>query len=231
MGGDGVRLTRSAVETADGPALVHLCVPGATARALVVLGHGAGGAVDAPDLSALATALPAAGFAVARVEQPYRVAGRRTPAPAGRLDSAWVTAVASLRRGSPLARLPLVAGGRSSGARVACRTAAATGAAAVVALAFPLSPPRSATTRLAELAAVPVPMLVVQGSRDPFGTRADFPARLPAGLRFVEVPAADHAFRARRADGRSSEKCLADVVVAVVGWLDRRFPATRVATG
>lgn len=139
---------------------------GAPGRATLVLGHGAGGGVSAPDLLAVRAAALAAGLQVVLVEQPYRVAGRRAPAPAAHLDSSWTTVLGALQRHGPL-----VVGGRSSGARVACRTAHATGADAVVCLAFPLVPPRAArpTTRAPELDAVKLPVLVVQGARDRFG--------------------------------------------------------------
>ncbi|MGZ6644396.1 MAG: alpha/beta hydrolase family protein, partial [Solirubrobacteraceae bacterium] len=156
------------VDTPHGPARVHLHGAVEPSGALV-LGHGAGGGVAARDLVAATKAAQASGVSVALVEQPYRVAGRRSPAPAGQLDAAW-TAVVEHLRGRPLADLPLVVGGRSSGARVACRTAAQTGAAGVVCLAFPVHPPgRPEKTRLAELDAVAVPTLVVQGASDPFG--------------------------------------------------------------
>lgn len=231
MGHGRVSLTRYAVATSGGAAGVQLAVPTGQARALVVLGHGAGGGIEAPDLLTLAAALPAAGFAVARVEQPYRVAGRRTPPASRRLDADWLAVVAELVGLPGLAGLPVVVGGRSSGARVACRTAVAAGAAAVLGLAFPLRPPGRPVSRIDELLGVPVPTLVVQGTRDPFGTPADFPAPLPAQIELVEVAGADHGFRARRADGRGSAECLADVRTAVVGWLDRRLPVSRPASG
>jgi predicted alpha/beta-hydrolase family hydrolase len=159
------------VGTPHGPAHVHL-EPLADPRAALVLGHGAGGGVTAPDLVAATKAAHAERFSVALVEQPYRVAGRRSPAPASQLDAAWIAVVAHLRA-NELHGLPLVTGGRSSGARVACRTAEATEAIAVLCLAFPLQPPRRtgppAASRLDELEAVPVPTLVVQGTGDPFG--------------------------------------------------------------
>ena len=138
-------------------------------RAALVLGHGAGGGVQAKDLVAAARAAESVGVSVALVEQPYRVAGRRSPAPAHQLDAAWTAVIEHLLAGE-LRGLPLVVGGRSSGARVACRTAAATGAVGVLCLAFPLQPPRRAgaapaPSRLAELDAVTVPTLVVQGTR------------------------------------------------------------------
>ena len=162
------------LDTPHGPARVHLREAGSP-RAWLVLGHGAGGGVESPDLQGATQAGLDAGLSVALVEQPYRVAGRRSPAPAAQLDAAWTAVVEQL----PLEGLPLVAGGRSSGARVACRTAAATGAAAVVCLAFPLHPPgRPEKSRLDELAAVTVPTLVVQGERDPFGLPPPAPNRV-----------------------------------------------------
>jgi hypothetical protein len=175
-------VTGAAVDTPHGPARVHLHAAAAPAGALV-LGHGAGGGVTARDLVAAAKAAQEASVSVALVEQPYHVAGRRSPAPAAQLDAAWVAVVEHLRAG-PLGDLPLVAGGRSSGARVACRTAEQTGAAAVLCLAFPVHPPgRPEKTRLEELDAVDVPVLVVQGASDPFGMP---PAA--AGREVVTVP-------------------------------------------
>ena len=141
-----------------------------------MLGHGAGGGVDAPDIRTAAQAAPAAGWAVALVEQPYRVAGRRSPVPAPRLDAAWIEVAAALSApGAQLHGVALVTGGRSSGARVACRTAARTGATGVLCLAFPLQPPArvGATTRApsrqSELDSAGVPALVLQGRNDRFG--------------------------------------------------------------
>ena len=188
------------------PARIHLR-PRGEARAALVLGHGAGGGVTAPDLVAAAQAADGEGLAVALVEQPYRVAGRRSPAPARQLDAAW-TAVLEHVRSDLLVGVPLVVGGRSAGARVACRTAEATGAVAVLCLAFPLRPPRRtgppAESRLPELDAVRVPVLVVQGERDPFGVP-------PEGARrtVVTVPG-DHSLRASEA-----------VADAVRAWLPR----------
>lgn len=218
----GIGLSRFAVPTDEGPAGAELDLPPGDARALVVLGHGAGGGIAAPDLAALATALPLTGFALARVEQPYRVAGRPAPPPASRLDAAWRAVLAQLVTRPELAGLPLVVGGRSSGARVACRTAVDTGASGVVALAFPLRPPGRAVSRQDELLGVTVASLVVQGSRDAFGSPP-----LPAGMELFEVVAADHSFRARRADGRSTAECLADVAGAVTDWLGQAFGASR----
>ena len=147
----------------------------------LVLGHGAGGGVESPDLVGATTAARSAGFSVALMEQPYRVAGRRSPAPANQLDAAWSVVVAQLRAGPFSGCDFLLTGGRSAGARVACRTAAATGSSAVLCLAFPLHPPgRPEKSRLDELDAVGVPTLVVQGENDPFGTPPDGPNRTVA---------------------------------------------------
>jgi len=160
-------------------------------RAALVLGHGAGGGVGARDLLAVTEAALAERITVGLVEQPYRVAGRRSPSPAAQLDRAWTQVIAQLRE-SELQTLPLIVGGRSSGARVACRTAAATTAIAVLCLAFPLQPPRKVNpppSRLPELDAVAVPLLVIQGERDPFGMPPARPDRT-----VVEVPG-DHSLR------------------------------------
>jgi predicted alpha/beta-hydrolase family hydrolase len=190
------------VETPHGPARVHLDRV-ARGWAGLVLGHGAGGGVGARDLAAAADAAKAAGLSVALVEQPYRVAGRRSPAPAGQLDAAW-TAVVERLRTKELRGLPLVVGGRSSGARVACRTASLTEAVGVLCLAFPLRPPGRHASRLDELDAVTVPTLVVQGSGDPFGMP---PA---AENRTVVAVAGDHALR----------KDLPALTEAVGAWLE-----------
>jgi uncharacterized protein len=193
------------LQTPHGPARVHVH-PVDDPRAALVLGHGAGGGVEAPDLVAATEAAPAERISVGLVEQPYRVAGRRSPSRAPQLDAAWITVVERLRT-HELAELPLIVGGRSLGARVACRTAAATGAVAVLCLAFPLQPPRRpgkpAPSRLDELDAVEVPTLVVQGERDPFG--------IPPGSerrRVVTVPG-DHGLKAD----------LPAVTAAVRAWL------------
>jgi len=192
------------IETPFGLARAEVRVSGES-RGTLVLGHGAGGGIGAPDLVAVARAAQSEGIGVVLVEQPYRVAGRRSPAPARQLDAAWVAVVEQLRS-DVLANLPLVAGGRSSGARVACRTAAATGAAGVLCLAFPLQPPRrtgTAPSRLDELDAVTVPTLVVQGERDPFGLPPPGPRRT-----VVRVPG-DHSLRAD----------LDGVATAALAWL------------
>jgi predicted alpha/beta-hydrolase family hydrolase len=156
------------VDTPHGPAHVHLHASDEPIGALA-LGHGASGGFGARDLVAVTEVARSAGWSVALVEQPYLVAGRRSPAPAAQLDTAWTAVVEHLRDG-PLDGLPVVTGGRSAGARVACRTAADSGAVGVLCLAFPVHPPgRPEKTRLAELDAVQLPTLVVQGEADPFG--------------------------------------------------------------
>jgi predicted alpha/beta-hydrolase family hydrolase len=193
--------------TPHGPARAHLRPADEPVGALV-LGHGAGGSVTAPDLVAVTAVAVGLGCSVALVEQPYRVAGRRSAAPAHQLDAAWLAVLEQLRAG-PLAGLAAVAGGRSSGARVACRTAAETGAVGVLCLAFPLHPPgRPETSRLAELEAVDVPVLVVQGERDPFGTP---PAA--AGREVVAVRG-DHGLKAD----------VDAVAAAARAWLARVLP-------
>jgi predicted alpha/beta-hydrolase family hydrolase len=192
----------TAVETPHGPARVTIEQAEAPVGALV-LGHGAGGGVGAPDLRAATAAALSAGVSVALVEQPYRVAGRRSPAPAHQLDTAWETVCAAL----PLDGLPLVVGGRSSGARVACRTAAAVGAVGVLCLAVPLHPPgRPEKTRLPELEGVEVPVLIVQGERDPFGMPPSAPGR-----KVVVVPG-NHSLRSTGAVGDAVRDWLPSVV-------------------
>ena len=185
-------MTTLEVDTPHGRANAHLH-PADAARASLVLGHGAGGGVTSRDLVTVTGVALAEGINVVLVEQPYRVAGRRSPAPAHQLDAAWTAVVDHLRAGE-LDGLPLIVGGRSSGARVACRTSEATGAVGVLCLAFPLQPPRRsgaepAPSRLSELDAVTVPTLVVQGARDPFGIP-------PASeQRTVVQVSADHSLR------------------------------------
>jgi len=194
------------VPTPHGVARAHVETT-ADPRGALVLGHGAGGGIGARDLATAAEVALRLGLSVALVEQPYRVAGRRSPAPAHQLDAAWVAAVEHLRaRG--LFGGTLVAGGRSSGARVACRTAAAVEADAVLCLAFPLLPPPRqgrlpGPSRLPELETVTVPTLVVQGERDRFG------APPPGPLRTVAVVRGDHALRSD----------LGAVADAIRGWI------------
>jgi predicted alpha/beta-hydrolase family hydrolase len=194
------------LDTPHGQANAHLHAA-EEPKAALVLGHGAAGGVSSRDLVAVTDVAPSDGVSVVLVEQPYRVAGRRSPAPAHQLDAAWTAVVDQLVDGE-LRGLSLLVGGRSSGARVACRTAEATGAVGVLCLAFPLQPPRrsggaKAPSRLPELDAVKVPMLIVQGERDQFGMP-------PAGARrtVVQVPG-NHSLRTD----------LEAVAAAVRAWL------------
>jgi predicted alpha/beta-hydrolase family hydrolase len=197
--------TVSAVPTPHGPARITRRDADGSARGLLLMGHGAGGGVSAPDLVVAAGAALAAGLHVVLVEQPYRVAGRRAPAPAAQLDAAWLAVVEHVR-----GDLPLVVGGRSSGARVACRTATAAGAAGVLCLAFPVHPPgRPEKDRLAELALPRVPVLVVQGETDPFGCPEPAPGRDVVLLR------GDHSLRSDAPGLRA----------AVTGWLPSLLPS------
>lgn len=197
------------IDTPRGPARIRLDPPSADGGTVLVLGHGAGGDVDAPDLVAVRDAVRGAGGGVALVTQPYRVAGRRAPAPAGHLDEAWTAVLAELRR-----RLPVVGrwvvGGRSSGARVACRTAGAVGAAGVVALAFPLHPPGRPERSRADELGTGLPTIVVNGDRDPFGVPDSAP-----GVEVVVRPGERH-------DLRKDPAGTAEVVrewLATRGWL------------
>ena len=193
------------IATPHGPARAHV-YRSERPKAALVLGHGAGGGVEARDLVAARDAALAEDITVALVEQPYRVAGRRSPAPAKQLDASWIAVVEELG-GRRLRGLPLVVGGRSLGARVACRTAAATGAVGVLCLAFPLAPPgrsKPAPSRLPELEAVGVPTLVVQGESDPFGMPP------PGSNRRVVRVRGDHSLRTD----------LDAVAAAVRSWLE-----------
>jgi predicted alpha/beta-hydrolase family hydrolase len=188
------------IDTPRGPAGVQITDPAGPPVSLLVLGHGAGGGVEAPDLVRVQAAAVAAGVRVALITQPYRMAGRRAPAPALHLDQAWTIAVRAIAEPG----LPLVCGGRSSGARVACRTATALGAAGVLALAFPLHPPgKPDRSRAAELP-TGVPTLVVNGDRDPFGVPEPVP-----GVEVVIRPGATHDLR----------KDLAGTAAAVLSWM------------
>jgi uncharacterized protein len=193
--------------TPHGDARVHIH-PAEEAVGALVLGHGAGGGVEAPDLVAATGAGLSQGFSVALVEQPYRVAGKRSSPRAEQLDAAWIAVLEDLTAGD-LDGLPLFAGGRSAGARVACRTAEAVGAIGVLCLAFPLQPPARAgkapsPSRQPELDAVQAPLLIVQGENDRFGRPAAGPRR-----EVVEVRG-DHSLRSDPAA----------IEAAVARWLD-----------
>ena len=189
-------------DTPRGPAGIRITEPTGPPASLLVLGHGAGGGVDAPDLTRIHDTATAAGVRVALITQPYRMAGRRSPAPATHLDEAWTAVVQHLSADD----LPLICGGRSSGARVACRTAVTLGAAGVLALAFPLHPPGKPDKSRADELPTDVPTLVVNGDRDPFG--------IPKPTSAVEVvvrPGATHDLR----------KDLAGTAEVVLTWLRR----------
>jgi len=218
LSGAGVsKLAVHTVETSGGPALVHLSAP-CSPHGLVLLGHSAGGGAAAPVLVAGRDRLVESDVAVGLVEQPYRVAGRRMPDPAPVLDRV-MTEVARWARGA-VPGVALVLGGKSSGARVGCRVAEPLGAVGVVALGFPLVPPRRpGRSRAGELDAG-CPVLVVQGTRDAFGTPDE--VRSAAGdlpVTVHEVTGADHSFTARRADGRSSSECAAEAADVVADWV------------
>jgi predicted alpha/beta-hydrolase family hydrolase len=208
-------LAVSLVSTPYGDARVHVARPADGAVGLMMLGHGAGGGVTAHDLRLATEVALGAGLAVALVEQPYRVAGRRAPAPPAQVDAAWCAVAEHLR--AELGNPTLVGGGRSFGGRVACRTASDVGAAGVLCLAFPVHPPgRPEKSRLAELASVTVPTLVVQGDHDPFGVPD--PQTLPSWITLAVV-AGDHSLK----------KDAPAIRAAIARWLATVIPGTRSA--
>ncbi|MFG2621025.1 alpha/beta family hydrolase [Streptomyces sp. NPDC048507] len=211
-------MTTESVDTPAGEARVTWHTAPA-ARLVLALGHGAGGGIEARDLMALAAALPARGVTVALVEQPWRVAGKKVAAAPKVLDEGWRAVWPALRRPGP----PVVAGGRSAGARVACRTAVGLDAAGVLALAFPLHPPgHPEKSRAGELLDAGRPALVLQGGRDPFGNPGEFPR--PAGAdpyELVEVPGGDHGFAVPKRGAPTQDEALAVITGAVGAWLDR----------
>jgi uncharacterized protein len=189
------------------------------AVATLLLGHGAGGGIEAPDLAALAAHLPRQGVSVVRVEQPWRVAGKKIAPRPQVLDECFVDVARRLR-----IRTPLVVGGRSAGARSAARSAHRLGASGFLALAFPLHPPgRPDKSRLEELEAVTVPTLVVQGERDPFGAPEEF----PTDRELTVIPGADHGFKVPRRGPVSSDDAMAIVVEAVLEWIVRDVVGNR----
>lgn len=187
--------------------------------ATLLLGHGAGGGPESGDLAALASELPREGITVIRLEQPWRVAGRKV-APAPKILDACLVAVADRLR----PRTPLVLGGRSAGARSAARTAHHLGASGVLALAFPLHPPgRPESSRLEELTAVRVPTLVIQGELDPFGRPEEF----PEGQQVAVVPGADHGFKVAKRAELSQEDAYGLVVEATLEFIVREIVGNR----
>jgi predicted alpha/beta-hydrolase family hydrolase len=182
--------------------------------AALVLGHGAGRGVDSRELVALASALPRQGVSVFRIEQPWHVAGKKAASRPQVLDEATVACVNAIR-----VRTPLVLGGRSAGARVACRLARGLGAVGCLALSFPLHPPgRPESSRLPELLGAGVPTLVVQGERDAFGG----PEQFPGSVELTVIPDADHGFAVPKRSVLSADETMALVVEAVVEWVTSR---------
>lgn len=187
--------------------------------ATLLLQHGAGGGVESRDLAALAAALPGQGISVVRMEQPWRVAGRKIAPRPEILDECFVAAADRLR-----VRTPLVVGGRSAGARSAARTARRLGAAAYLALAFPLHPPgKPERSRLDELEAVGLPTLVIQGERDAFGTPEEF----PPDHDLTVVPGADHGFKVPKRGAVTQEEAMAIIVEATLEWVVREVTGNR----
>ncbi len=191
--------TKLAVDTPDGPG-EFVIAEAASPIAALVLGHGAGGSEDAWDLALLARELPASGISVARFRQPWLVAGRKIAGTPASLDRAWLPAVAALRE--QWAGVPLFVGGRSAGARCACRCFGGSDAGLVL-LSFPLHPPgKPAKSRVSELAGAAGPALVLQGVGDPFGSPSDLARALAdagySGERIVPVPGATHSLAPAR---------------------------------
>jgi predicted alpha/beta-hydrolase family hydrolase len=214
--------TVTAVGTPQGPGKLYVN-PAERPSSLLVLGHGAGGGIGAVDLELLATSLPALGTTVVRFEQPWRTAGRTAGAPPPKLDEAWRVALGWLAE-QEWAQYPLLAGGRSAGARVACRTASDTNPVAIVCLAFPLHlPGRPEKSRVAELLTPSAPRLVLQGTKDSFGTPEEIRTAIGTaeGIKLVELPGADHSYRIRR----SSDFTMADLRVTVVTEVSRFIAA------
>jgi predicted alpha/beta-hydrolase family hydrolase len=189
-------------------------------RAVAVLGHGSVTGIESADLQALAVALPPRGITVALVTQPYRLEGNPAAAGEASLDLAW----AAVWPAAAGPGVPVIAGGRSAGAQVACRTAGRLGARAVLALAYPLLGPGSPR----ELLATGRPTLVVQGGSDPFGRPGQFP-QLPPEIELVEVPSANHTFGTRT--GVPGSDSITRITTAVTEWIDRQLPGCRLDNG
>ncbi|MEW2524697.1 alpha/beta family hydrolase [Streptomyces sp. NPDC047071] len=205
--------THSEVVETDAGAARITWHPAERARAVLAVGHGAGGGIEARDLQAIAAALPPHGVTVALVEQPWRVAGKKVAPAPKTLDTGWRGLWPALAKPG----LPVIAGGRSAGARVACRTATELGAAAVLALSFPLHPPgRPERSRAEELLGAGVPTLVVQGGNDPFGRPAEFPPGTAYDL--VEIPFGDHSFAVPKRADIGQEEAVKRITDAVVAW-------------
>lgn len=183
--------------------------------ATLVLTHGAGGGVDTPDLLRLARTLPQQDVSVTLVEMPWRVRGKKVAPRPEVIDECYLGVMNSMRM-----RSPLIIGGRSAGARSACRIARSVGAKGVLALSFPLHPPgRTDRSRLAELVGARVPSLVIQGERDPFGAPGEFPDHVDLAV----VPFGDHSLRVPKAAGLDQEDALAVVLEATLEWIVREI--------
>lgn len=209
------------IPTPGGPASAQVfAVDRGRPKRTLVLGHGAGGGTGARDLQALATVLPGSGTSVVLIEQPWRLAGKKVAGPPRTLDVAWIAALAELRQSPEFTGLlapTLIVGGRSAGARVACRTATTVGAAAALALSFPLHPPgRPERSRVGELLGSGVPTLVVQGEKDSFGGPPEF----PPGTAIVEIPGADHGLKVPARTGLGQAGALALLTDAVAAWIE-----------
>lgn len=211
---DATEVVTEAVETDAGPARITWHRANKP-RLVLAVSHGAGGGIEVRDLQALAAALPAHGVSVALVEQPWRVAGKKlAPAPKT-LDTGWRSVWPALAAPG----LPVISGGRSAGARVACRTAAELGARAVLALSFPLHPPgKPEKSRADELLGAGVPTLVVQGGNDPFGRPAEFPEAPEGTYDLVEVPYADHGFAVPKRAETGQDEALELITDGVLKW-------------
>jgi predicted alpha/beta-hydrolase family hydrolase len=189
--------------------------------ATLVLTHGAGGGIDAPDLVRLARTLPQQEVSVTLVEMPWRVEGKKVAPRPEVIDQTYLAVMNSMRM-----RSPLIIGGRSAGARSACRIARSVGAKGVLALSFPLHPPgKTESTRLPELLGSRVPTLVIQGEKDPFGTPEEFPDHVDLAV----VPAADHSLRVPRSSPIGQDDALAVVLEATLEWIVREIVGNRSA--
>ena len=215
-------MTATVLATPHGDAHLHIAGPARKAVGRVLLMHGAGTSSNVAVLLQLQEALAGDRLRAARLDQPYRVAGRRSPAPAAQLDVVAQSACAALTPSGA----PLVLVGRSSGARVGCRVARSVGAVGVVALGFPLVPPgRPEVSRAAELVGAGVPVLVIQGERDGFGTPADVRAVAAEGVTVHDVAGGDHSLKTRKLDGRTESDAVAEAVHVALTWISTAIQA------
>jgi hypothetical protein len=197
-------------------------VDGPPAGPPVVLAHGAGGPMDSPFMTAVARGLAGRGLHVARFEFPYmrqrRETGRRPgPDRAPALRAAWLEALATLPAGGAA---PVV-GGKSMGGRIASMIADEAGVRGLVCLGYPFHPPgQPRRLRTAHLRELRTPTLVVQGTRDPFGSPPEVAGYdLSPAIRVHWIEDGDHSFRPRARSGRSADEALADAVGAVADFV------------